>query len=507
VSGWTGAAALLAPVALAAVPAVVLPWGALTDAERRGRSDLGDARGGGAGRFALQVLVIALTVVLAALIVTRGSAGGVDPLLLALPVLLGGSGSVLALRLLPLALEVAERRGRAGRSLAALLGPARARRDPVVRAAPVLASVIGLGVAVFSVAFATTVSEGIVRSASITVGADVRVDAPYVSAAGAERVADLDGVACTAGLHGDSVVEAAVGPRSERATLYTIDRDRMVAVQQDASGALALPAALGDPADDAVPVVISETLLHRLGDDPADLDLEVGGTPLRVVGVAPSQVPFGTAEQWIIVDTGNAAELGERSTGLSQIYLSLAPGADPDAVGTAAVDALGAGASYETPARAAAEYEQDPAYDLVRGALLAASAIVALLLAVAIVATLVLGAASRARMLAILRTLGHPQRAAGRLVAWEVAPALLLALPFGVGAGIGMALLVIPQLDLRGFVGGTAQPAVVVGSEWSVLVVAGFALVVASAVLVATAFASRLGAASAIRADDDVRGQ
>jgi hypothetical protein len=40
-----------------------------------------------------------------------------------------------------------------------------------------------------------------------------------------------------------------------------------------------------------------------------------------------------------------------------------------------------------------------------------------------------------------------------------------------------------------------------------VLVVAGFALVVASAVLVATAFASRLGAASAIRADDDVRGQ
>jgi putative ABC transport system permease protein len=202
----------------------------------------------------------------------------------------------------------------------------------------------------------------------------------------------------------------------------------MVAVQQDASGALALPAALGDPADDAVPVVISETLLHRLGDDPADLDLEVGGTPLRVVGVAPSQVPFGTAEQWIIVDTGNAAELGERSTGLSQIYLSLAPGADPDAVGTAAVDALGAGASYETPARAAAEYEQDPAYDLVRGALLAASAIVALLLAVAIVATLVLGAASRARMLAILRTLGHPQRAAGRLVAWEVAPALLLAL-------------------------------------------------------------------------------
>ena len=227
---------------------------------------------------------------------------------------------------------------------------------------------------------------------------------------------------------------------------------------------------------------------------------------MRVVATAPSQVPFGTAEQWVIVDAVNAAALGERGTGISQLYLSLTPDADPDAVGSAAVAELGGDAAFETPAGAAAVYEDDPAFGLVQRALAAASALVAVLLAVAVIATLVLGAPSRARMLAILRTLGHPNRAAGRLVAWEVAPALLLALPFGVGAGIAMAWLVIPQLDLRGFVGGTMQPPVALGGALPLLVVAGFALVTAVAVIAATALASRVGMASTIRTDDEERG-
>jgi len=172
-------------------------------------------------------------------------------------------------------------------------------------------------------------------------------------------------------------------------------------------------------------------------------------------------------------------------------------------VGEAAVAALGEGTEFQTPGEAAAVYAEDPGYAVVQGALLAASAVVALLLAVAIVATLVLGSASRARMLAILRTLGHPPRAAGRLVAWEVAPALLLALPFGVGAGIAMALLVIPQLDLRGFVGGLVQPPVVLGGVWLPVVVAGFTVIAGGAVVGAAVLASRLGTATAIRADDD----
>ncbi|WP_417556559.1 hypothetical protein [Microbacterium sp.] len=106
-------------------------------------------------------------------------------------------------------------------------------------------------------------------------------------------------------------------------------------------------------------------------------------------------------------------------------------------------------------------------------------------------------------MLAILRTLGSARRTAGRLVTWEVAPALLLALPFGVGAGVATAMLVIPQLDLRGFVGGSAQPPVSLGGLWTLAAVVGFALVAAFSVAVAAGLASRLDSADAIRAGDE----
>lgn len=504
--GWTGAWALLVPVLLAVVPAVTMPWGALTDAEQHERRDLGEADSRGRGRLVLQLLVVAVTAVLVVLIMTRRADGGADPMLLAVPVLLGGTGSILALRLLPLLLSLAERRGSRQTSLASLLGPARARRDPVMRTAPVLSVVIGLGIAVFSVAFAATVTTGIARSAGIAVGADVRVDAPYIPDIAAQQVAELDGVARSAGLLGDSAVDTATGGQTVRTRVYAVDRDDFAAVQQGSATALPLPAALSEPSDDAVPVVASETLLQRLGLDPDPggdpLEFKVSGTTVRVVATAPPQVPFGTAEQWVIVDTANAAALGQRSAAVSQLFLALEPGADADAVGAAAVSALGGGASFDTPQRAAAVYEEDPAFGIVQGALVVASVLIALLLAIAVVAILVLGAPSRARMLAILRTLGHPQRAAGRLVAWEVAPALLLALPFGAVAGIVIAWLVIPQLDLREFVGGSAQPPVVLGGVWPLVVVAGFALVVVAAVAAATVIASRLDSADAVRADD-----
>ncbi|GAA5149520.1 hypothetical protein GCM10025768_12870 [Microbacterium pseudoresistens] len=506
VSGWAGTWTLVVPLALAAAPVIALPWGALTDAGRHERRDLGDTVHAGVSRWrlALEILVLALTAALPVLVVARGAAGGADPLLLALPVLLGATGSIVTLRLLPLLLRAAERRARRRAGLAALLGPARARRDPVVRTAPVLAVVIGLGVAIFSVAFAATVTQGIARSAAVAAGAEVRVDSAYIAQDAADRVAALDGVAAMAALRGDMTVDVSAGTEKTRAHLYTVDRDDMVAVQRDTMVPLPLPESLTADDDEGVPIVVSQPLMARLGTIAgADGDIEVGGTAVRVVGTVDPQVPFGSAEQWIIVDAAHARTLGERGTGRSQLYLSLAPGADPDAVGAAAAAALGEGASFQTPASIAAGYTDDPAFSLVRSALLAASGVVAVLLGVAVVAMLVLGAPARARMLAILRTLGHPRRAAGRLVAWEVVPALLLALPFGVAAGVTMAWLVIPALDLRGFVGGPAQPAVALGGVWPLFVVVGFAMVAAVAVAAATVLASRLHSAQAIRGDDE----
>ncbi|MFE6733343.1 ABC transporter permease [Microbacterium sp. NPDC057650] len=502
--GWVGAWVLCVPAILAVVPAVTLPWSTLVDVERRGRSDLGQTGRSGLVRLGAEALILVLTAVLAALILARGGAEGADPLLLALLVLLGACGSIFALRLLPLLLQAAENRGRREAGLTGLLGPARARRDAVVRTAPVFAVVVGLGVAVFAVAFAATVSSGIVRAAEAGVGADLRITSAYITPESVDRVKDIDGVAAVAGVSGGSSVEVTTGSHTAQTRVYALDRDDFAAVQRGSEAAIPLPATLDGSSDDAIPVVVSRKLLDILGvDDTRGLELEVYGTPVRVVGIAPSQVPFGTAEQWVIVDRDHAFDLGQRATGVMQLYVAVDPGADPETVGEAAVEALGGDAAFQTPEQVAATRMADPGYRVVQGALLAASAVVAVLLAVAVVAMLLLGAPSRARMLAILRTLGHSRRGAGRLVAWEVAPALLLAVPFGVGAGIAMAVLVIPQLDLRGFVGGPTQPPVEFGGAWLLLAVLGFALLATVAVVAATALASRLGTGTVVRADDE----
>lgn len=504
VPGLIDSWALLIPGLLAAVPAVTLPWGALTEAERTGRADLGETGRAGSTRLVLEILVLVVTAVLALLVLTRGGTGGADPLLLALFVLLGVSGSILTLRLLPMLLRFAERRGRRRASLASLLGPARARRDTVVRTAPVLGMVIGLGVAVFAVGFSATVSDGIVRAAAVGVGADVRVDAPYILPAGLDRVSALDGVSSAAARGGGSTMTISAEGRSAQVRVYTVDRNAFVDAQRDTPAAIPLPPSLTEPADETVPVVVSQKVLGLLGArDADDLQLDVAGAPVRVVGTSPSSIPFGTAEQWVIVDESNASALGVRDITLQQLYLALSPDADPSAVGEAAVAALGGGASAVTPAQVAATRAADPAFQVVRDVLLAASAIVATLLALGVLATLLLGAPSRSRMLAILRTLGHAPRGAGGLVMWEIAPALLLSLPFGTGVGIALAHLVIPQLDLRGFVGGTTQPPVVLGGVWLLIAVAGFALLAAVAVIVAVLLASRLGMVKAIRTGDE----
>lgn len=501
-SGWSGWSAAVVPIGAGLVPLIVLPQTALAAAAKAGRADLGARTSHGATRVVVEASLLAVTALLTVLLLTRGAgADGPDPLLFVVPVLLGASGSIMVLRLLPMLLRFAEARGQRAASLSALLGPARALRDAVVRTTPVLAVVVGVGVAVFSVAFVSTVSVGLTRSATADVGADIRIDAAHMTDADAARIASLEGVAAVAGLRGDSTVDVRVegtgAIQKVRAHLYTIDHDALTAVQQGIETAIPLPAALIEPAADGVPVVASDALMTRLNADD-ETEIDVSGDRVRIVGTAPAQVPFGTPEFWLIVDSENARALGERSTGMTRLFLALEPGADADAVGVAATAELGGNASFRTPAQRARSYAEDPGFTSVQAALVAAGAIVAVLLLVAVIATLMLGASSRERMLAVLRTQGFRRRGAGRLVLWEVAPALLLALPVGAVVGAGMTWLVIPRLDLREFIGGPEQPPVVFGGGWQVVMVVGFAVVVFVVIAVAAAAVSRLGAAETV---------
>ena len=82
---------------------------------------------------------------------------------------------------------------------------------------------------------------------------------------------------------------------------------------------------------------------------------------------------------------------------------------------TALRGALGTGIRVDTPEEIRAGIQSGPIVQGVRLALLAATAVAALLSALAIVMTLTLAAGPRGRVIALLRTLGAPPRVATAL--------------------------------------------------------------------------------------------
>lgn len=497
--GFEGAASVLVPVLVTLTPVIVLPWLTLQLTRREGRGDLGEApRGARLRRLALEAAIVVAAGAIVALAVTGPA--GVDPALLVVPIALAAVASLAALRLVPLVLGRIERRTPATRGLVALIGPARGRRDPAVRSAPVLAVVLGLSAALFAVAFAATMSDGIQTAARVEAGADLRLDVPYLGADGLAEIRALDGVSAVAQVSDGARVELRAGDRIVRATVYATDTAELATVQA-ASGVetVPIPSGLATTDGTAMPAVISAALADALRGETLTLD----DVPIDVAATAQSAARIGSAETWLLVDEAVAQELRVSAGGGGTIFIALDDGADAAAVATEVTAIAGPDARITTPATTAERLSSDPALIAVVVALIAAGVIVVLLLVLAIGMTLVLGAPSRARLLALLAALGYPRRRDVPFVWWEVAPALLLALPFGVAVGIVLPLVTIPRLTLSVFLADALEPAVRLGGWMPVAVVAGFIVITALAVLIAAAAASRFTAASAVRTADE----
>lgn len=501
--GDAGAASRVVPVIAGLTPAVLLPLLGLLIARRRARADLGATSPAVARvRLAAELTVVALAAAAVALVVlgARSSVDGrPDPLLTVVPLLLAGVGCIVTLRLTPLLLRVAERRAAGRRGLIALVGPARARRDPAVRVAPVLAVVVGVAIAVFSVAFSATVDDGIRVAARSVVGADLRVQASYLNEEQLTALAGIDGVRATAPVYADEQVRAELPGDDLPVTVYVIDVAEFRAVQNNPASAVPLPDALLEDSEGAVPVIVSSDLAARAGGEP----LTVDGDEVRIVGAAPAQTPLGSARTWVAIDRSVADRLIDTTFSPAVVLLDLDPDADARAVLDAARSIAGPGSLAATPASAAATRLEDPSLGGLQAALLAAIAVVAALLALAIGMTLVLGAPSRGRLLALLGALGFRRSRELALIVWEVAPAVAFALPIGAAVGVVLPFVVIPAVDLTGFVGGTDQPLVRLGGLLPVWVVLGFLGVTVLALLIAALVARRVTAAGTLRTIDE----
>ncbi|MDJ1115375.1 FtsX-like permease family protein [Microbacterium dauci] len=484
-ASYVGAAAVgIVPVAILAVLAPAA-------AERGARADL-DARGSRLRVIGEGVLLV-LTAVAATLLFVRGYAEQPDALLAAAPLLLSLTACVLTLRLYPLPLRWLGTRAARRPGVVGFLGSARALRDPAIGITPVLALVVGVAVAVSSGVLLSVIDAGARESSRAQIGGDMRIDGAMFTAAQLEAVGDVDGVAAATGISGAETSQLSIDGRDRNTVVFVVDAAALRAVQGEGPGLLPEGAA---PVAAPVSIIASGVAADAIGDAG---EVELGGVPVDVAGVTRGPVPTGARENWVAIDAAAAEEVLGRDPSDRTIVVRLDAAADATAVEEAIRAIVGPIAVIDAETDVLADVQEGAAVQGVRAALGAATVLAALLSAAAVAITLVLAAAPRARIVALLRTLGAPRRVSRGLVAWEITPPAVAAVVAGTLFGALVPLVVMAAVDLRPFTGSSEPPGYAVDPLLLAATAGGF--IVTAAVLTGAALllARRTGAASALR--------
>jgi putative ABC transport system permease protein len=488
--------AMIVPaIILAAAPSVILAVLAGAASERPVRTDLG--RRGSRVRLIVEGAVIALAAAAVSLLFLRGATAtqGVDLLQAATPLLLALVACLVTLRVYPLPLGRVLDSARRAPDLGPFLGAARALREPSIGLTPVLALVVGVSVAVSSGVLLSSLQEGVARSAQAQVGADLKVTGGSFTSEQLAVVRGIDGVDAATGVSGAETATLDVNGRKRPTSVFVVDAADLRLVQGDAPGLLPAGSSL-EPADGAAPVVVAAATADLIG---GEADVQVNAVDVAVVGVSSGPSPIGTRENWVAIDASYAEDVVGRDPSDRTLLLRLAPAASVDEVSAAVRASLGESVRIESADRIVAGIQSSPSVQGVRVALLAATALAALLSALAIVMTLTLAARPRARVLALLRTLGAPPGASTSLALWEIGPPAIAAIVAGTLFGALVPLVVLAGVDLRSFTGSTVQPGYHVDAVTLAVTLGGFVLL--AAVFTATALwvSRRARAASALR--------
>ncbi|MEV5069849.1 ABC transporter permease [Microbacterium sp. LMI12-1-1.1] len=489
-------ALLLVPAILALVPAAV---GVATATLSRGRERADAPARRSRRRPVVEAGVVALAVLATALLVLRGTdaTATVDPLAVAAPLLLALVACVLTLRLYPVALRSVLARERSREGFLGVLGAARALRDPATGVAPVLALIVGVSFAVASAVVLSMVQTGAVHAARATAGADIQLSASRFDAEAVATAEAVDGVAAVARVDLLRSAQLKVEERLSRVSLYLVDRERLDEVQSDFPRIVPADVSLGDGS--GVPrLLFSEEVADRI--DAAELPVHIVKADAAFAGAVREAVPFtSSSSSWVLADVAYAEQISDDAPIPVRLLVRVAPGADPAAVAAELRETFGAGVRVATSADALDAVYADPAFAGLRGALVAGVLVCAVLSAVAVVVTLVLGTRPRRRILALLQTLGAPPRAARGLVAWELAPAGIAALIVGGILGMLMPVLLASVVDLRPFTRGVDPPSYAVDPLVLLSTLGGFAVVTLLVTGAALAITRRARVAAVLR--------
>jgi putative ABC transport system permease protein len=398
-----------------------------------------------------------------------GGTAGVDPFLVAVPVLLAVAASVIALRLAPYPLRAAGRLAARARGAVAFLGLAGAGRGAPMRSWPLSVLVVAIATGIFAGTVATTVGHGRDRAADVAVPADALVTGFSFAVDTPAAIAALPGVDRATPM----LVVSAAEVRSDSSSL--ISQVQGLVLDTAGSG-LDLPAALRDapPAaspDAVVPVVVSPRLAQRVGAS-GKVDIQGRRYAFRVAAVQERVPGLNTSVREFILVPGQALPVPDFQPIVPNRILLDGSGWDTGAVLAAADEGQRAQTKKATGQEITDRFELNmPAYVTTRAqyrasldergvdgvlsftfvAGLAASAALALL---AVALTVLAGAPARGRNLSRLRTLGLSTRQGRRLLVFELVPLLGAAVLAGALAGAGLPALIAPALGLDDFTAG-----------------------------------------------------
>jgi putative ABC transport system permease protein len=462
-------------------------------------------------RIAFETLVVVLAAGGAYLLRQRGLAGGsaagelegVDPLLAAVPALIGLAVGLLTVRVYPLPVRAAGWFADSWRGMVPALGLRRAARTGDVGTLPLIVLLVTVAIGAFSSTIFITVERGQVAAAWQEVGADLAITPgtrPFPSAFDA---ATLPGVEAAARMHVDT---ASLGGRAgARVQMYALDTPVYATVTAGTGADPRLPAAMvATPDPEApLPAMLSAAAAAsgprpiRIGDE-VELLVSSRLATLRVVAIRDSFPGIDPAATWLVLPLeALRAQVGDRAFTASVIFLR-APGASADSV-QAAMDEVLPATQVTGREEELAELRSGP---LVRG--VGIGFVIAVLVAIAYAAlattaALVLVAAVRSRETAHLRTLGMTPRSLVALAAIEHGPAVVAATVIGVALGVGIAWFVAPGLDLAGLIGSPIEVALVV--DWTVvgLLLAALVVVLATGIALSTWIGRRVNLAGATR--------
>lgn len=519
----TGWRELAVAVGIGLLPAVTLALSSRGSSLGERRQDL-TTRSRGRLRVVAEVAWLALTALAVWRLLTRGLVGvqpvasvagsggasaatdvatslvqvetGGDPLAAAAPLLVAVAASLVTLRIYPGVVRGLTAVLRRSRGLAGFVGAARAERDPAVGLIPILSVVLGVAVGVSAVALSSTITHGATAAAWERAGADLRASGPAVGLEDRQALAEIEGVSAVASAREmERTTTLSAGISADSVRIVVID-DEMEQVSSSAGPLTPLPAELFEVTSPAPILTVGQ-----LTQDSGQARMSQFGQ-VEVVGHRATLPGVRTRGETVVMSASNWQAVRGRFGAGNAVLISLT-GEVPVVQVREAVTTVLPTALVETPELEQEQFEQAPVSSGLTAAFGVAVAVTTALTTLAILLAHQLGAPARARMLAVLRTLGMAPRQGRALTAWEFGPLVATAMLVGVVAGGALSWLLLRTVDLTGLTGGETQPTLHVDGTLLGVVLAIMAATSVAAVTVAAVTAGRSDLAQVLRIGGD----